>query len=281
MATGAGSCRPLVRLLPAAQPGWERPPSTKRSPCATRASTSVWCPGWRRQGAVRGRDPGRRRRLRLRAVGAGRSLCRRPYRRIPSTNPPQGRYRARSRGGVDRGLAALVEAALAAEAEGTVRVVGLWSHLAHADAPRHPIIDRQLATFRDALGSRRRRGVRPEVRHLANSAATLSLPDTHFDLVRPGVSVYGLSPGPDVGEFDRTRAATGNDTDGQAGDGQARACRSGGVVRPSVRHVGRDDARTRAAGLCRRDSAASEATWVRCGLPGGGARSLAPCAWIR
>ena len=110
---------------------------------------------------------------------------------------------------VDTGLArggawiedwpALVDAALAAEAEGTVRVVGLWSHLAHADAPRHPTIDRQLATFRDALELAEKAGVRPEVRHLANSAATLSLPDTHFDLVRPGVSVYGLSPGPDVG----------------------------------------------------------------------------------
>ena len=93
----------------------------------------------------------------------------------------------------------MVDAALAAEAEGTVRVVGLWSHLAHADAPRHPTIDRQLATFRDALELAEKAWVRPEVRHLANSAATLSLPDTHFDLVRPGVSVYGLSPGPDVG----------------------------------------------------------------------------------
>jgi alanine racemase len=93
----------------------------------------------------------------------------------------------------------LVDAALAAEADTTVQVVGLWSHLAHADAPRHPTIARQLATFRDAVELAEKAGVRPEVRHLANSAATLALPDTHFDLVRPGVSVYGLSPGPDVG----------------------------------------------------------------------------------
>jgi alanine racemase len=39
-------------------------------------------------------------------------------------------------------------------------------------------------------------GLRPEVRHLANSAATLTAPATHFDLVRPGVAVYGLSPIP-------------------------------------------------------------------------------------
>jgi alanine racemase len=94
---------------------------------------------------------------------------------------------------------ALVDAALAAEAEGTVRVVGLWSHLAHADAPAHPTIARQVATFRDAIELAEKAGARPQVRHLANSAATLALPDTHFDLVRPGVSVYGLSPGPEVG----------------------------------------------------------------------------------
>ncbi len=37
------------------------------------------------------------------------------------------------------------------------------------------------------------------MRHLASSGATLALPETHFDLVRPGISVYGLSPGPAVG----------------------------------------------------------------------------------
>ncbi|MGH8971473.1 MAG: alanine racemase, partial [Actinomycetes bacterium] len=42
-------------------------------------------------------------------------------------------------------------------------------------------------------------GVRPEVRHLANSAATLTAPEHHFDLVRPGIAVYGLSPVPEVG----------------------------------------------------------------------------------
>ena len=47
------------------------------------------------------------------------------------------------------------------------------------------------------------RGVRPELRHLANSAATLTLPEAHFDLVRPGLSVYGLSPVPQVGDAAR------------------------------------------------------------------------------
>jgi alanine racemase len=42
--------------------------------------------------------------------------------------------------------------------------------------------------------------LQPSVRHLANSAATLRLPQTHYDLVRPGVAIYGLSPGPEVGK---------------------------------------------------------------------------------
>ena len=100
---------------------------------------------------------------------------------------------------------ALVEAAAKRAADGTVEVVGVWSHLAYADAPGHPTIARQIAAYGDALEVAEGAGLRPQVRHLANSAATLALPDTHFDLVRPGVAVYGLSPGPEVG----TAAALG------------------------------------------------------------------------
>jgi alanine racemase len=86
----------------------------------------------------------------------------------------------------------LVHAALAAEAAGLVRVVGLWSHFACADITGHPSIDQQLAAFRDAVALAERAGARPEVRHLANGPATLTLPDSYFDLVRPGGSVFGL-----------------------------------------------------------------------------------------
>jgi alanine racemase len=54
--------------------------------------------------------------------------------------------------------------------------------------------------FEEALEVAARTGIHPQIRHLANSAATLRSPHTHYDLVRPGVSVYGLSPGPDVGD---------------------------------------------------------------------------------
>jgi alanine racemase len=94
---------------------------------------------------------------------------------------------------------ALVEAAAKQQADGLVEVVGIWSHLAHADAPQHPTIERQRALFVEALGVAAKADLQPQVRHLANSAATLVLPQTHFDLVRPGVAVYGLSPGPQVG----------------------------------------------------------------------------------
>ena len=94
---------------------------------------------------------------------------------------------------------ALVERAAKRQAEGVVEVVGAWSHLAHADAPAHPTIEAQRLAFVDALEVVERAGLHPQVRHLANSAATLVLPQTHFDLVRPGVAVYGLSPGPQVG----------------------------------------------------------------------------------
>jgi alanine racemase len=93
----------------------------------------------------------------------------------------------------------MVEAAAKAQADGTVEVVGIWSHLAYADSPRHPTIDRQRLAFESALEAAAAAGVQPQVRHLANSAATLGLPQTHYDLVRPGIAVYGLSPGPEVG----------------------------------------------------------------------------------
>jgi alanine racemase len=99
----------------------------------------------------------------------------------------------------------LVRAAIAADA---IEAVGVWSHFAYADEPGHPTIARQVAAFRAALDEAETLGLRPQVRHLANSAATLTLPAAHFDLVRPGVAVYGLSPVPSRGDFGLTPAMT-------------------------------------------------------------------------
>ncbi|MCP8711261.1 alanine racemase [Streptomyces thermocarboxydus] len=93
----------------------------------------------------------------------------------------------------------LVAGALRAEAEGLLKVTGLWSHFACADEPGHPSIAAQLLTFREMVAYAESQGVEPEVRHIANSPATLTLPDSHFDLVRPGIAMYGVSPSPEIG----------------------------------------------------------------------------------
>ncbi|MCW2699738.1 MAG: alanine racemase [Blastococcus sp.] len=88
----------------------------------------------------------------------------------------------------------LVAAAARAEADGDISVVGLWSHMAYADAPTHPTIGSQVRVFDEAVTLARAAGLTDARRHLANSAATLALPDTWYDLVRPGVALYGLDP---------------------------------------------------------------------------------------
>ncbi|MDT4904094.1 MAG: alanine racemase [Pseudonocardiales bacterium] len=100
----------------------------------------------------------------------------------------------------------LVAATAKAQAAGEVIVVGVWSHFAYADEPGHPTIGKQIAAFRAALDVAARAGVEPQLRHLANSAATLTRPDAHFDLVRPGIAVYGLAPV--AGDFGLTPAMT-------------------------------------------------------------------------
>ena len=92
----------------------------------------------------------------------------------------------------------VLPALLKAEAEGTVRLVGLWSHLALADEPDHPSVRAQRVVFDDVVEHAERAGARLEVRHLANSAATLTAPALHYDLVRPGLAVYGMSPVPQL-----------------------------------------------------------------------------------
>ncbi|MGH3940256.1 MAG: alanine racemase [Pseudonocardiaceae bacterium] len=94
----------------------------------------------------------------------------------------------------------------AAAATRGVEVVAIWSHLAHADDPGHPTIDQQAQYFDEAYQMARNAGLRP-LRHLANSAATLTRPDLHYDMVRPGIAVYGLSPVPEL-DYDLLPAMT-------------------------------------------------------------------------
>jgi alanine racemase len=75
-------------------------------------------------------------------------------------------------------------------------VHGVWSHLACADVRGAESNAAQLARFAEALEVAEDAGLTPALRHLSNSAATLTMPDARYDLVRPGIAVYGLSPVP-------------------------------------------------------------------------------------
>ncbi|PPK69591.1 alanine racemase [Actinokineospora auranticolor] len=82
-----------------------------------------------------------------------------------------------------------------AAAESDNEVYAVWSHLACADVPGHPSVDAQAQRFEHAYKTALDAGLTPR-RHLANSAATLSRPDLHFDMVRLGIAMYGLNPLP-------------------------------------------------------------------------------------
>ena len=87
----------------------------------------------------------------------------------------------------------VLNAALSAQTAGHLTVAGLWSHFASADEPGNPSVAVQLAAFEDALAVADKAGVTPEVRHIANTAAALLVPDTRYDLVRIGGGIYGVS----------------------------------------------------------------------------------------
>lgn len=90
----------------------------------------------------------------------------------------------------------LVAAARREEEAGTLRVIGVWSHLACGDEPDHPANDEQEKAFLAAVEVAEREGLRPELRHLANSAGAMLRPSARFDLVRCGIASYGLDPAP-------------------------------------------------------------------------------------
>jgi alanine racemase len=87
--------------------------------------------------------------------------------------------------------------ALAAHAP-SLRVVGLYTHLACADEPVSSASTEQLARFDRVLTELDSEGLRPDLVHAANSAAALVLPESHRDAVRVGIAIYGVSPGPGV-----------------------------------------------------------------------------------
>lgn len=75
-----------------------------------------------------------------------------------------------------------------------LNVAGLMSHLANADGAGEAALAQPLRKFEEASLRLRAQGLHPGVRHLANSAALLRDRRTHFDLVRPGVALFGVDP---------------------------------------------------------------------------------------
>ncbi len=86
--------------------------------------------------------------------------------------------------------------ALAVARHPELELEGLWTHCAVADVPCHPFTAVQAARFAAVVEELAAAGVRPPVVHAANSAAALDRPELRLDLVRCGITVYGLDPSP-------------------------------------------------------------------------------------
>lgn len=79
-----------------------------------------------------------------------------------------------------------------------LEVEGVYTHFAKADVIDKTHANGQLARFNEMVAMLADMGIRPQIRHAANSAAVLELPEAHFDMVRPGVAMYGMAPSDEV-----------------------------------------------------------------------------------
>ncbi len=92
-------------------------------------------------------------------------------------------------------IPSLVETISALMKNPGLAVEGLFTHLSDADADE-TYTRWQLAHFSALLQVLEERGIRPPICHAANSAGTLGFPDSHLDMVRVGLALYGYNPGP-------------------------------------------------------------------------------------
>jgi alanine racemase len=99
-----------------------------------------------------------------------------------------------SRGGALNEWSELVSEAKNYQDSGLIKVIGIWSHFARADEIGHEFNKKQLENFKSAVAEAESVGITPEIIHLSNSAATINDADSHFDLLRLGIAIYGLSP---------------------------------------------------------------------------------------
>lgn len=107
------------------------------------------------------------------------------------------RYHLKVDTGMHRiGVAAEDAPRFAAELKGVpgLALEGTFTHFATADVPGDWDFDRQMERFTDTLAAMRTEGVDPGIAHAANSPATILHPESHLDMVRCGVAIYGLHP---------------------------------------------------------------------------------------
>jgi alanine racemase len=91
-----------------------------------------------------------------------------------------------------------VEETLAIAGLDGLELEGIFTHFATADSADKTYAEDQLDLFMNFLNRLRKAGLEPPVRHAANSAALIDIPQSHLDLVRPGIATYGLYPSDEV-----------------------------------------------------------------------------------
>jgi alanine racemase len=81
-----------------------------------------------------------------------------------------------------------------------LHIEGVFSHFSTAESVEGAYTKKQLANFQEVIRTLRAEGIAPQVCHLANSAATITLPAAYFDMVRPGIMLYGAYPSPEMAQ---------------------------------------------------------------------------------
>jgi len=79
-----------------------------------------------------------------------------------------------------------------------IEIEGLFSHFASADEQDKAFSFEQLNRFKGVVSTLEGRGIQIPIKHFAGSAATIDIPESHFDMVRPGISIYGAYPSEEV-----------------------------------------------------------------------------------
>ena len=164
------------------------------------------------------------------------------------------------------------------DAHRELRLEGLWTHLAVADEPDNLYTAEQLRQFEAVRAELAEHGHRPDILHAANTAGALAFPGARYDLVRPGIGIYGIPPVPELASRGAVAAGAVGEGAGLLREATARGRR--GVVRIAIP---RRPAR-RTSPPCRSGTATACPATCRkpaapCSCAGGAARSRAPSPW--